>query len=62
MTVTEDLRRDFAAAARAHQQKVHRTIRSCGGPTLTLRTDREWIADMVKFVAQRRRGLAAGVG
>ncbi|MEO9328498.1 DUF58 domain-containing protein [Gordonia aurantiaca] len=62
VTVTEDLRREFAAAARAHQQEVHRTIRGCGGPTLTLRTDREWITDMVKFIAQRRRGLAAGVG
>ena len=62
MTITDDLRRDFAAAARAHQQRVHRTLRSCRGAILTLRTDREWIADTVKFVAQRRRGLAAGVG
>lgn len=62
VTVTPALRRDFAAAARAHQQKVHRTIRSCGGPVLSLSTDRDWITDTVKFVAQRRRGLAAGVG
>ncbi|MGV9824932.1 MULTISPECIES: DUF58 domain-containing protein [unclassified Gordonia (in: high G+C Gram-positive bacteria)] len=62
ITVTDKLRREFAAAATAHQRDVHRTIRSCGGPVLTLRTDREWITDMVRFVAQRRRGLAAGVG
>lgn len=62
VTVTEQVRRDFGAAARAHQQSVHRTIRSCGGPVLSLRTDRDWITDTVKFVAQRRRGLAAGVG
>jgi uncharacterized protein (DUF58 family) len=62
ITVTPAVRRDFAAAARAHQQKVHRTIRSCGGPVLSLSTDRDWITDTVKFVAQRRRGLAAGVG
>lgn len=29
---------------------------------MTLRTDRDWITDVVRFVAQRRRGLAAGVG
>ncbi len=62
LTITPTVRRDFAAAARAHQLKVHRTVRSCGGPVLSLRTDRDWITDVVKFVAQRRRGLAAGVG
>ena len=62
VTITDKLRRDFADAARAHQQQVHRTIRSCGGPVLSLRTDRDWINDMVKFVGRRRRGLAAGVG
>ncbi|MGW0035560.1 DUF58 domain-containing protein [Gordonia sp. NPDC003376] len=62
VTITETLRRDFAAAARAHQQKVRRVVRSCGGPVLSLRTDREWLTDMVRFVGERRRGLAAGVG
>ncbi|MAU82799.1 MAG: DUF58 domain-containing protein [Gordonia sp.] len=62
ITVTPAVRRDFAAAARDHQLKVHRTVRSCGGPVLSLQTDRDWITDTVKFVAQRRRGLAAGVG
>ncbi|WLP90926.1 DUF58 domain-containing protein [Gordonia sp. NB41Y] len=62
VTVTETLRRDFAGAAREHQQKVRRVVRSCGGPVLSLRTDREWLTDMVRFVGERRRGLAAGVG
>ncbi len=62
VTITDRVRQDFAAAARAHQQQVHRTIRSCGGPVLSLRTDRDWISDTVKFVGRRRRGLAAGVG
>ncbi|MEJ6536391.1 MAG: hypothetical protein QNL98_04015, partial [Mycobacterium sp.] len=26
----------------------------------TLRTDRDWIADIVRFVASRRRGALAG--
>ena len=62
VTITDRVRHDFAAAARAHQTSVARTIRSCGGPVLSLRTDRDWLADTVRFVAQRRRGLAAGVG
>lgn len=62
VTVTEQLRADFAVAARDHQRTVHRTIRGCGGQVLTLRTDRDWILDTARFVARRRRGLAAGVG
>ncbi len=27
---------------------------------MTLRTDRDWIADIVRFVASRRRGALAG--
>jgi hypothetical protein len=27
---------------------------------MTLRTDRDWIADIVRFVASRRRGAMAG--
>lgn len=60
--LTEKVRHDFAVAAQAHQAAVRRTIRSCGGPVLSLRTDRDWLMDTIKFVGQRRRGLAAGVG
>ena len=54
------LRDDFAKAAAAHRADVARTIRSCGAPILTLRTDRDWIADIVRFVESRRRGALAG--
>ena len=37
-----------------------RTLRRCDAPLLTLRTDRDWIADVVRFVASRRRGALAG--
>jgi len=57
--ITERLREDFAAAAHAHREQVHRAFRSCGGSVLTLRTDSDWIADTVRFVGRRRR--AAGV-
>ena len=35
----------------AHGDEVARTLRRCGAPLLTLRTDRDWIADIVRFVA-----------
>ncbi|MGU3294560.1 DUF58 domain-containing protein [Williamsia sp. M5A3_1d] len=62
LTVTDRIRDDFARAARAHSEEVHRTLRTCGAPTLALRTDRDWIADVVRFVVRRRRGLGAGTG
>ncbi|MCF8606847.1 DUF58 domain-containing protein [Gordonia sp. HY442] len=58
---TPQLRTDFAAAARGHRELVHREFRGSGGPVMSLRTDRDWIADTVRFVGERRRGMAAGV-
>lgn len=59
-TIDEQLRADFARAADAHHAEVARTLRRCGAPLMTLRTDRDWIADIVRFVASRRRGAMAG--
>jgi uncharacterized protein (DUF58 family) len=59
-TIDEQLRDDFARAATAHHEEVARTLRRCGAPIMTLRTDRDWIADIVRFVASRRRGALAG--
>ncbi len=59
-TIDAQLRDDFAKAAAAHRADVARTIRGCGAPVLTLRTDRDWIADIVRFVESRRRGAMAG--
>jgi uncharacterized protein (DUF58 family) len=59
-TIDAQLRDDFAKAAAAHRAEVSRTVRSCGAPVLTLRTDRDWIADIVRFVESRRRGALAG--
>ena len=55
-----ELRDDFAKAAEAHRDEVARTFRRCDAPLLTLRTDRDWVADIVRFVASRRRGALAG--
>jgi uncharacterized protein (DUF58 family) len=60
-TIDAQLRDDFARAAAAHRGDVARTLRSCGAPLLALRTDRDWIADIVRFVESRRRGALAGI-
>ena len=57
-TIDEQLRDDFAKAAAAHRAEVARTLRRCDAPLLSLRTDRDWIADVVRFVATRRLALA----
>ena len=59
-TIDDQLRTDFEKAAAAHRAEVARTLRRCDAPLLTLRTDRDWIADVVRFVANRRRGALAG--
>jgi len=59
-TIDAQLRDDFAKAAAAHRAEVSRTVRGCGAPVLTLRTDRDWIGDIVRFVESRRRGSLAG--
>ncbi|MET4429831.1 MULTISPECIES: DUF58 domain-containing protein [unclassified Mycolicibacterium] len=53
-TIDAQLREDFAKAAEAHRAEVARTLRRCNAPLMTLRTDRDWIADVVRFVAHRR--------
>jgi uncharacterized protein (DUF58 family) len=59
-TIDAQLREDFERAAAAHRAEVARSLRRCDAPLLTLRTDRDWIADVVRFVASRRRGAFAG--
>jgi uncharacterized protein (DUF58 family) len=60
-TIDERLRDDFARAATAHRGDVAHALRSCGAPLMALRTDRDWIADIVRFVESRRRGAFAGI-
>ncbi|MGW3484932.1 DUF58 domain-containing protein [Rhodococcus ruber] len=60
-TTTEQLRADYARAATEHRDAVRRAVRSCGAPLLSLRTDRNWIDDVVRFVAARRHSFGAPV-
>ena len=47
--------REFAAAAAEHRERVAAALRRCGAARLTLRTDRDWIADVVRFAVARKR-------
>lgn len=58
---TPVLRREFAAAAAAHRDEVAAELRRAGCGHLVLRTDSDWIADVVRFVVARKRGWSGGV-
>ncbi len=61
-TSNADLRERYAAAAADQRAKIATKLRHAGAGHLQLRTDRDWLTDVVKFVIARRRNLAgAGV-
>ncbi|MBB6171822.1 uncharacterized protein (DUF58 family) [Nocardiopsis mwathae] len=49
------VRRDYRAAALAQRSAVRAGLRRCGVPHLVLRTDRDWVVDMARFVVEQRR-------
>jgi uncharacterized protein (DUF58 family) len=53
------LRSSFADAAAAQREQIARRIRAAGADHLVLRTDREWLLDLVRFVAWRRERIDA---
>jgi uncharacterized protein (DUF58 family) len=60
VTITPLMAREFAAAAAEHREQVADTLRRCGAAHLTLRTDSDWIADVVRFVLARKRAWSGG--
>jgi uncharacterized protein (DUF58 family) len=59
-TAARSLRERYAAAARQQQATISAALRRAGAAHLVLRTDRDWVADIVRHVyAQRRLGRAA---
>ncbi|CAA9427121.1 MAG: hypothetical protein PA3071, partial [uncultured Pseudonocardia sp.] len=60
VVTTPLLRREFAAAAAEHRDLVAATLRRCGAAQLTLRTDSDWIADVVRFALARKRAWSGG--
>ena len=49
------LRRRYADAASEQRERIARAIRRAGADHLQLRTDRDWLLDLVRFVAFRRK-------
>jgi len=60
VVTTPLLRREFAAAAAEHREIVACTLRRCGAAQLTLRTDSDWVADIVRFALARKRMWSGG--
>ncbi|MBS7546535.1 DUF58 domain-containing protein [Dietzia massiliensis] len=56
LDVDDALAADYRRAAGEHRERVHSALRRCGAPVLALRTDRDWIRDVIDFVGIRRRG------
>ncbi|MEO7288256.1 MAG: DUF58 domain-containing protein [Jatrophihabitantaceae bacterium] len=52
------LRARYAAAARQQREDIASMLRRAGADHLRLRTDSDWLSDMVRFVVTRRRGVA----
>lgn len=53
-TARARVRHDYAAAATSHRLRVRRALRRAGAAHLTLRTDRDWVSDIARFVLTHR--------
>jgi uncharacterized protein (DUF58 family) len=56
------VRRDYAEAAAAQRAAIDLGLRHAGAAHLQLRTDRDWLSDIVRFVVARRRMVVGAVG
>ena len=56
------LRAKYAAAATRQRERIATGLRHAGAAHLQLRTDREWITDVVRFVIARRKFVVGAVG
>ncbi|HEX5741430.1 MAG TPA: DUF58 domain-containing protein [Pilimelia sp.] len=59
-TGSRRVRRAYAEAAAAHRAGVAAALRDAGASHLRLRTDSDWLRDIVGFVAARRHARARG--
>jgi uncharacterized protein (DUF58 family) len=55
-----ELRTRYAAGAAAQRAAIASTIRGAGAAHLRLRTDRDWLLDIVRFVAAQRHARTRG--
>lgn len=59
---TATLRTDFAAAAAEHRRQVATALRRASAAHLALSTDRDWVADVLRFALGRKRGWTGSAG
>ncbi|SCL36884.1 Erythromycin resistance leader peptide [Micromonospora rhizosphaerae] len=59
-TADPRLRRRYAEAAAAQRAAIAAELRAAGAAHLRLRTDRDWLLDMVRFVAAQRHARTRG--
>jgi uncharacterized protein (DUF58 family) len=59
-TGNAEVRRRFAEGAAAQRREIAAALRRAGAAHLRLQTDRDWLADVVRFVADRRRAGSGG--
>jgi uncharacterized protein (DUF58 family) len=59
-TNKKQLREKYETAAGEQRAEIAAALRRAGAAHLQLRTDRDWLVDMVRFVAARRRGASGG--
>jgi uncharacterized protein (DUF58 family) len=59
-TSRADMRARYAEAAAGQRLAIASALRHAGAAHLQLRTDRDWLADVVRFVLARRKGAVAG--
>ncbi|TDC80600.1 DUF58 domain-containing protein [Micromonospora sp. KC606] len=59
-TADAGLRRRYADAAAAQRDAIAARLRAAGAAHLRLRTDRDWLLDMVRFVAAQRHARTRG--
>jgi uncharacterized protein (DUF58 family) len=58
-TGSKAVRRRYAAAAGARQEQLAELVRVAGAGHLVVRTDRDWLRDLTRFLQLRRRVRAA---
>jgi uncharacterized protein (DUF58 family) len=63
-TSSASVRRRYAEAALTQRERIATSLRHAGAAHLQLRTDRDWLTDVVRFVIARRKfaGGALGAG
>jgi uncharacterized protein (DUF58 family) len=61
-TSDPQVRARYAAAAQQQRDRIATSLRHAGAAHLQLRTDRDWVSDIVRFVIARRHFVVGAVG